>query len=496
MREFNGTKIIIDKLILQETGSFHDLYIRPFEMDVGDEGDLRSSLLERISDSIGGRINQEAFHGISSSILAPRMDVDPRRDRIEIAGGFSERRARFMMKVDVETRMGQKDTYYFQGYTDHYGVSSSGYVAEDMIFEINGYIRVRSGYRETARGNEVVTRVIEMAQIVNGRVIYDEHCGDVMRLRPVDLFRDMTARNLDSSYTNGVTDTRTRFNGNTDVMFTRRSDSMPDRYLASAIGTFLHCKNDESFGHGDEQALTRAQQKINADLRNMEANPFLSQLANVQGVHKSAHFTIEDLKDIDRDLRVDVGRLSNTARTELATRDNCDDWKSPIMEAKWAVQIANAVSCVMMEHYHLRLAASFTNKTINTKIISDLHDATPVAEDIPVSTIEMIMTKLEDFLYDLSCRSSDIFDIHVRANLYDQTLIEIEINDGRMYRYYVPSFADSLMCASFTRNLDDLTSLSQDLQGILEGTHSESSGSRRELENAMSSSSSDSLSFG
>lgn len=498
MQETRGNRITIIALRLQETGSFHDLYARPFRMGDLESDNLIDRIAERIHDS-SGRITESAFHGISSRVLAPDMDVDPRRDRISIVGGFGERRARFSMEVEVETKFGSTDRYYFQGYTDHYGVGSSGSVSDRMNFEINGFIRARTGLRETARGNETVTRVIEMAQIVNGAVVLDENCSTVTRLRPVDLFRDMFTRNIESGYTSGVVDTRTRIASPSDIMFTRRSDSMSDRYLAAAIGTYHHIKEQDSFGYGDEQALTKTQQYLNSELRNMEDNVFLRALANVQGVRRTSHFTLRDLREIDDNIdRPDVlgvGRLSDRARMELATPDNCCDWKSPTIEAQWAVQIANAVSAILMENYHRRLVAEFTNMTHGAQIVNNIHDATPVVDGIPVERLDNVMRQISDFLYDLSYRSEEAFDVFIQANLYDQTLIELKINEQHMCRFWVPSFADSLMNMNFSRSPDRLTELSQDLHGILSRSYSEMSGSRSALETAMASDDNDITDF-
>lgn len=480
---FGGDSIIIRSLLLQQTGTFHDVYNRSFYMETDDNA--IESVRKRLQAVGSGRVTSKSFRGISAGLLVPKAEVDSRRDRIVIPDGWDRSRCRFMMEVEVETRLGDVSNYFFQGFTDHLGLSRSGHIDEDMEFYINGFIRVQYATRSTARGRERFGIVKESAQVIDGKLVFDRN-EDTRMMRTVDLYANMQERFYENEYTESLGDSRTSLTSPVDSIFAKRADNLPGEYLSSAIDTYRRNTDLVSFGTGTEDILARTQQELNADLMSMSDNPFLRRLAQVKGMHSATHFTLRDLFDIDPDAQrsgvIEGIDLDSQALRQLAHIGNdVSDWRAATTEARWATQISNALSAIMMGNYYRGLKFSASNMNFDQRIIVLPEDGIAVAENMPDEIFDRMIDQIEDLFFDMSGGNRDEFEVQVSASLYDQTEIFVSVNNSREQRFFVPSFADSLMSPFYTRDKNDLTNLSSDIESLINELSGEITGSSSAL---------------
>lgn len=467
---FGGDSIIIRKMLIQQTGCFQDMYSRGWEMNLDD--DTYDSLKRRIMGAgKNSPLTTTAFRGLSSGILAPVAEVDSIRDAIHIPDGWDRPRCRFMMEVEVETRLGSTDTYYIQGFSDHLGMTASGNIDPDMRWFINGFIRVQYMERNTPRGLERYGVVKSSAQVINGRLLYDDQ-APVSLTRTVDLFSNIQERFYQGGSADDIEDMRTRLNSPADSHFANRIDNLPGQYLSSTLSTYRRSIDTNQFGTGFEDVMGRAQQELNAELINAQENPFLIALARIQAQPNTTVFTINDLLDIDPGAGqkgvIQGGRLEGRAAESLAHRDeSVSDWRGADLESRWAVQISNAVSALMMKSYHRGLNVRISNMNMTAEIITEVRDATPVAEGMPLEIFDAMIDDIQDLMRDLSADSRHIFSVELFANLYDQTELFIKIDNEPEQRFFVPSFADSLMTPFYTRDQGLLTTLATDVERII-----------------------------
>ncbi len=475
---FGGDSVEIVSMRIQQTGTFHDIYNRPFQMNL-DERAIKT-VHQRLASAGKSRITSNSFKGISAGILSPVGEVKE-RDRIIIPDGWNSPRCRFIMKVVVNSRLGGEDIYYFQGFSSHLGMSISGHIEPDMVWYINGFIRVQQVERSTERGMEYFGIVKESAQVIDGRLVYDrDHQVDLMRT--VDVYGNIQQRFEANGYAENLDDYRTRLNSPGDSIFARRIDNLPGQYLSSALDTYRRNSDFLSFGVDTDNILARTQQELSSEIAMLESNPFLRQLAVVRGVDSATSFTLSDLHDIDPGCRrhgVIAGTvLDNSALAKLADHNSyvCD-WREATMEARWAVQIANSLSAIMMSNYHRGFSGSITNMNMHQQIIILPEDSTPIAEGLPIEIYERMEENIVDMMFELSGGGRDDFDVRLSANLYDQTEILISLYGAEERRYFVPSFADSLMTPFFTRDHAALSDLSTDMESLIQRLPSELSGS-------------------
>lgn len=474
INRFGGDIVKIRSMLIQQTGTFHDVYNRAFQMELNEHS--MESIRGRLMSAGKSRITPNSFRGIGAGILAPVSEVTG-RDRIQIPEGWGEARCRFMMEVVVESKLGGEDVYYFQGFSSYLGLTRNGNIDEQMPWYINGFIRVQRVERITPRGVEYFGIVKESAQVIDGRLIYDtENRVDLMRT--VDVYSSIQQRFLSNGYSDNIEDYRTRLNSPADSVFARRVDNLPGEYLSSTLDTYRRNTEALNFGVDVDNVYSRTQQHLASDVAILEDNPFLRQLAAIKQTTSATSFTLRDLYDLDPDCRrngvIEGTILEGRALNKLASRDSyVSDWRASTIEAQWATQIANSLGAIMMSNYHRGYAGSISNLNFDQEIVVATEDALPIAENMPLEIFERMENQINELLFDLSGGNRDDFAVRVSANLYDQTEIFISVHGGEEQRFFVPSFADSLMTPFFTRNRDHLDNLSSDVETLLSRLPSE-----------------------
>ena len=477
--KFGGDVITIRKMLVQQTGEFKQVYNRGWELDL-DENAFNSIRNRLHGAGPTSQLSGSMLKGMGR-LLTPSMELDTRRDAIHIPDGWDRPRCRFMMEVEVDNRFGSLDTYYLQGFSDHLGLTSSGKIDTHMRWFVNGFIRVQFFERETRRGVERYGVVKNSAQVINGRLIYDED-KPVTLTRTVDLFSAIQENYMQAGSVEEIVDHRHLLNSSADSHFANRIDNLPGQYLGSALNTYRRSIDTDQFGTDKEDILSRTQQLLNSELMNSQENPLLIALAQVQGQPTTTVFTIDDLLDVDPDCGrsgiISGTSLSPRAHSSLAhTGSDVSDWTSSDLEGQWAVQLSNAISALMMKHYHTGLNARISNMNYDGAPKTEVRDALPVAEGLPREVFENMIRAIEDFLDDLSLEGRMHFSVDVIANLYDQTEVRVSINGDREQRFFVPSFADSVMTPFYSRDQGLLTRLSTDVERLLGDVSSEISGS-------------------
>lgn len=475
---FGGDTITVVSMLIQQTGTFHNVYNRPFRTNFDD--DTIESVRQRIAGSgRGARLTSNNFNGISSRILAPVAEVNPTRDLIEISDGWDRPRCRFMMQLEVDTRLGGKDTYYVQGFSEYLGLSVKGNIDTDMKWFINGFIRVQFMERDTRRGTETYGVVKESAQIINGALVYDKDIA-VETTRTVDIFGRLQEDFYSAGYSESADDDRGILTSPVDSIFAARKDNLSGNYLSSTLNTWRRNLDTNAFGSGREDILSRAQQELNAELISMEDMPFLRQLAHIQQRPSTTSFTIKDLLDIDpeADRAIEGGELDTRAAKQLAHNgETVSDWRGADMECIWATQISNSVSAILMTNYHTGFHGTISNLNIDRRPVLEVSDNIAVAKGLPREIFERMCEQIENFLDDLSNSGRIGFTVEIKASLYDQTELFISIDGAEEQRFFVPSFADSLMSPFYSRDKTIMTDISTDMSELLEEVNGEMSGS-------------------
>lgn len=119
----------VKKLLLQETGTYNQMYNRPYEVDT--QGGMLENAISRLEQAKGG-LSGSGLSGIGSMLLRPSASVMQGVSDVYIPNGWSERRLRFVMEVEVTSKTGSTSIFYFQGFSEYVGVSMQGSIDPRM----------------------------------------------------------------------------------------------------------------------------------------------------------------------------------------------------------------------------------------------------------------------------------------------------------------------------------------------------------------------------
>lgn len=485
MSRFGLDQIFIRKLFFQQTGTFHDVYARPLELNADE--DAVDSLRSRIMSSGTNQATRENMRGIGARLLSPGMNVDTHRDQIYIPDGWDRPRCRFSMEVEVKKSVGGSETLFIQGFTDHMGMGTTGSIDPNMVMYINSFIRVTYNSVETDYGREYVPVVKDVAQIASGRLLYDSE-RETQLIRPSDTYAHQQRRQMAEGQRFELKDARSRVNGAADSVFIKRSHNRALDYLSETLQSYGNALSYQEMGTTDDDIVCLAQQYLASDIEQIKDNPFLRALARQQQIADTTCFTLNDLLDLDpkagSDAKIVGSVLDGRGRSQLATRDNCSRWDDTTLEASWAVQLQNGISSVMMDCFHTGIAFRATNK-MSGRVDVIIADATPIAEGMPRYVFDKMVREIEHFLFDLSQAGRIDFDVNFEGNLFDQSCVDLSLFDGREERFWVPSFADAYMSSLFTRRPDHVNRFTDGFKNIVDDISGELSGSARAVRNGI-----------
>ena len=456
--------INVAKMFLQETGTYNPMYARPYKVDTS-SGQL-DTVMNRLNQQVGA-VSGEAFAGAASNLLSPVANVNENNLAV-IPNGWNDRRIRFVLEVHVTTRTGSTSIYYFQGFTSHAGVSMHGTVDPSMRFYVNSYIRVGRFQQQTPLGVQLVDVVQESAQVLNGQLLYTGG-NEVHRLRPSDLFAGIQQNHLQAANYGDVIDTRTISSRGQESFGNRRTNNMPGNYLASVMNSYNHAQQLSHFGQGNDNILARAQSTELGQESMPEENAVLRTLASIQGRRTTVDFSLNDLTAMDPNTPTvtKMSSMSVAARSELHSTGQTAYWNDSTRETVFATQLGNAIPALMMEHFISKLTFSASNKMGMGQSVCQELAATSLTNADMTRYISRLMARIKnEVLFDLSFANQDPYDLVMDVDLLGQTTIDLQMYNNPFVRFSIPSFGDSLISPVYTRDFNQFTGLTNDVEHI------------------------------
>lgn len=461
----------IVSLFLQETGTFDRQYSRPYSAQM-DNNSLQN-LSDRIEDvsraNPAAKITGTLLAGLGTGLIVPSAAWEK---ELNIANGWNERRCRFLMEVEVVSSRGTgTEIYFFQGYTDYYGVSLQGSIDPNMTFFINSFIRLNRGrdYSNQASAG-YVDIVTESAQVIDGR-IYSEGRQDVFGLRPQDLFVGVQSTHLQShlvgSEYNQLIDSRLSYTN--DSFRSNRNNAIPSNYLGKMVESYRTASALADFGNGTDDIYDRAIQTSHE--ARLYENRFLKLLSDQRSVRAATYFTLNDLVDIDPTViqRTSYAPVEQSAR--LAYSGEGESWAKPTLETQLATIVNNAVSGLMVENMLVSVGFRSTNLTVNSQNDTRIMGGQSVTTD-DRSTRKFLMnfvTRFEsEVMPDLTDCGMVGIDVTVEADLYNETRIWLSIEGAPPLLFVVPSFCDAVMAPVVTTSANSYHGLVNGLETIVQ----------------------------
>ena len=460
-------QIKIARLVLSETGTYSPMYSRPYQTHV--DGQTLENLVRRVDDAKGAQVSGALFAGVASNMVSPSSAP---QGEIPIHMGWSERRIRFFMEVHVTASMGSSFIYYFQGYTSHLGVSHNGNVDPQMQFIINSYIRVNRSEQYGPYGTVTRDIVTESAHIINGAIVNQVPNGDVYGMRPQDIFTGIQSNYLENAYTsygngdNSFQDTRVKFTG--EAIRSNRINNLPANYVAKIVDGYQTGRQLADFGQSNSDIMSRSQGLVHE--ASAYENVFIRAISDMQGVHCSTVFNMNNLINLDPNVEAVTNFISlgTTQTAQLHQAGQTEFWHGSNRETLASTVLSNAVPAIMMELMLSQIHFRSTNHDqggINTTLIVNAKSLTN-ADMSP--NLEAFKRRFEkEVMFDITYGNMELYQVEMIADLFGETRITLSIGNGPLITYTTPSFCDSLLTPIMTMNKDNFYGVVNDFEVLM-----------------------------
>lgn len=462
----NATRINVVRLLLQETGTYAPMFLRPFQTN--SDGAATQGIIARVEANRGGNINSAVLSGLTHGMLRPSAHYT---GQAVIPNGFGERRIRFVMELAVNDR-GMESVYFMQGYTNYLGISMTGVVDPDMQFIVNSYLRVNRSRRQGEHGVTFQDYVTECAQVVNGEVYNQMGMTDMYSIRPQDVYTGIQTNYLQDTYNRHGSESSLHSAVNTVVNAPVRSNRMNNtasNYVSSILDAYQTGRNFGEIGQSRNNIFSRAAGMVTEPT--ISENPFFNMLARVRGVHSTTTFSAKELTRLDPNApnAMKFATVSTSSNHVMAHAGDTNGWKDASDETVAATVIGNAVPALLMECMMASATFMMTNACGGGRVLSSFTGEPTAVCTAPMRDFySMFLRRVEtEVMNDLSFGNQVIYDLTVDSSINGETKIWIKLNGGDQEYFIVPTFCDSVATPVATNNRDSFVGLTNDFEQLM-----------------------------
>lgn len=434
-------KLKITKLLIIETGTYEQQYLRPYQVDLRQEN--TQALREVISGKIESRIVPVQLSGLANRLVCPTAQPE---GTIDIPNSWSQKRYRFMMELTYD-RDGYQNVDMILGYTNYDGVSiNSGSIDPKMVFYVNSIINIRRTVTPTATGLQPANQISYNAHVLqdpnwNNRQSPVMNNTAMYHMRPTDIFTVTDTLELADS---DITTCDVRLIANNKPVLAGRNNNIASHYAASILDSYNNATR-ENYGDDSGTMITAAGYCRDALT---SQNTFLNKLYQLKGTD-NASFTYNDLLNIDPDVAFTkhIIHFSNAQRsTQLHQQGQSEYWHGSNIETKYATILGQAVPALMVECGLTKIQMVSTNNISGTQPLTRMIYATAFGgADVTVPSQRFISRFDIEIVRDLSYNNEIGYQLECSFDLTGESKIGISLEGRPIVEYVVPQFADALV---------------------------------------------------
>lgn len=455
--------IQVAKLVIQQTGTYNGIHSRPYETHL--EAWQLQNVLNRVQDNL--QITGVALAGALGGMVEPASVPG---QQVAIPNGWQTVRGRFVMEVHVTFSMGTTLVYYFQGYTDHFGVSLQGSLDPNMVFTINSFMTVSRLNQLTPMGAVSQDIVTETGHLLTSQGWTDPYSGHAQCLmRPQDIFSGIETayKTVDDMYSGGgVLDTRHMLKS--DPARSSRSNNLPTSYVAKVIDGFVRGASLLDYGQTTNEIYNRA--RANVYEANAAENPFVRSISDVRSNGITNTFTFTDLELVDRNVR-HVTNLLSLSPQQMGTLHQTGmtaHWTGTDRETLVATMLSHAVPALMMETMISKVQVFSHNHDITGVMDTKLVAPMGLSNADMTRQFELFKQRFErEVMYNITFGNQERYTLEVRCDLFGDTWINISLAGAPAVMFNAPSFADGLFTPVIAANMNQFTNVVHDFETLL-----------------------------
>lgn len=478
--------VIVNKFLISQAGVYNDMYHRPYEITTDNE--TMSVLEETLYNAISGvegtrtKLTPWSITGVASNVAHPTAVPVA---KAAIPHGWDTPRLRFILEVEVHVR-GHVLVYYVQGYSEHADVSFSGHIDEHMPFYVNSVIEVDRVYNQAYGVQDIVKgtyNLLHDPEYKPGNMSIDNM---LYSMCPSDLIRGIETSHMMVGYGDvnemnfdTVTDTRAIV-GNT-LKTSNRMNNSPSSYLAQLINSYLVAE-DAVMVSNESSDIYQIARSFSGE-RTATNNFLLRIFMDMGGMERggAVHFTMADLMELDAATPSKTVLHLSSPNSPIKQggdyKENSEYWTGSDIETHIATILGSAVPSLMASLLLTEVVFSTTNITPDGKFLTTfIKPPETFGHFDKIQRANMFATRLEhEILTDVTANGLHAINISMDVNLFGDTIMDIDVNNGGPVRFVVPSFCDSLVTPVIAPSKDIYEAAVNDITDVLNtATHANS----------------------
>jgi len=482
-----GPQLNVQRMIMGETGTYNDVYHRPYKTSLGDE----EYAVMREKTNGFQNIESETLANCAGAFLNPSAQPGV---QINIDHGWGERRLRFMMSIMFEGRL-SKTEQIVTGYTDRADLSLTGEMDPNTQFFINNVITMRHVENRTANGVGSTATMSDNFQVL--RDTSNNQSG--ITLRPTDVVRTQQSsiamegmRDLHRGQNSSRTvfdgdedesdvvyhDARNTFNPSETTRLSRRKNNLNANYMSNILKAHRTAQSSDD-EYDTEDTIFEKTQSILAEPYSFD-NPLLKLLTDNTGFSQNTSFTLHEIRALcpHVDNVMVLSRASSTAQLIPNQRGQTEGWGGSDNTTMIANIMASTIPALALDHMITKIWFTATNETFNDQVVVELNHSN---QSPPLSFVEGkdLTRQIQSFVHriqhyvmrDITHNNMVGVSVSVRYEALGDTFISVSCNGEPPVDYVIPTFCDSLFSPIMTDNSNDLYSLSGDFQTLMDYSH-------------------------
>jgi hypothetical protein len=331
-----------------------------------------------------------------------------------------------------------------------------------MVFRINSFARVNRRLDPVL--GVYVDVITEASNLINGSYFIDNNYNQrVYTLRPEDLLLGVQNEWISSGFS---ADPLNTYHGIQDLSCIKNNkvernsvhNNIPSKFLTKLINEYRFSQASADYGSGSEDILSRSISLLHET--KPRENPFIMAISSLAGQMNVNYFTLRWLTQIDPDLemrsneRIHYSPLADAVSVSTINM-NTQEWNGSDLVTTIANNLIQSSTSIMMECMFVNLAFEWTNQTIDgqpyTRIISGNGFSTA---DMSMF-FDMFIQRLNGEVMPGITQNGFIpLNFVFSGDLYGDTHIKIQVDNGYATDYVSPSFSSSLLLPVVTTNHD------------------------------------------
>lgn len=371
----------------------------------------------------------------------------------EIPGGWDAKRVVFVLHL---TMAGPTDVtlgFVIGGYTNQLPEKTeAGMNWDSVTFHVNS-ITVQHHYTMMTPEEKIdVKRIVSVDHVLTDTQYTGVHKSHYSKFRPTDVFNTMEVGTLWASM-GEVSDTRTLMTS--VAALSDRAHAIPSVWLAKIFRS--HMEATASRSHGDDGDMIRHNARAIAGDRQASSDAFLRTIGTIAGHPVSSVFTLRDIKQLDGEFRKATTYVELSAQSSsavLSEKHLPEEQREKVAAGDEVVQHATLLVGTAATALAAQLGITTINFYVdNTRQDLDRFTATaintmnseygPVVDEAILN--EFKLRFLNQVLPTVDYNGQAICQFSVRVHVYGESKVYWKIDEEKVYRRTIASYADALM---------------------------------------------------